>query len=117
MKGSIHRGFYAKTWAIRKSPQGTIFLDEIGELPLQAQSRLLRVLQEKTIERVGGSGALMVDVRIIIQLTETWNEWWKKEHFARICTSESKFFLYIFLPFEREKKIPGFASVLYEKEV
>lgn len=44
---------------------GTIFLDEIGELPLHMQVKLLRVLQEKEIERIGASGTIPVDVRII----------------------------------------------------
>lgn len=44
---------------------GTIFLDEVGEIPLALQSKLLRVLQEKTFERVGGTKTLSVDVRII----------------------------------------------------
>jgi len=44
---------------------GTIFLDEIGELPLEAQVKLLRVLQEKEIERLGGSYTKKVNVRII----------------------------------------------------
>jgi two-component system NtrC family response regulator len=44
---------------------GTIFLDEVGEIPLQLQSKLLRVLQEKSFERVGGSKTLEVDVRIL----------------------------------------------------
>ncbi|MVN76022.1 response regulator [Hymenobacter sp. HMF4947] len=43
----------------------TIFLDEIGELPLELQAKLLRVLQEKEIERIGGKGPLVVDVRIV----------------------------------------------------
>ncbi len=45
--------------------QGTIFLDEVGEIPLALQAKLLRVLQEKSFERVGGSKTLNVDVRII----------------------------------------------------
>jgi transcriptional regulator with GAF, ATPase, and Fis domain len=44
---------------------GTIFLDEIGDLPLSAQTRLLRVIQDKTIERVGGRDPIKVDIRII----------------------------------------------------
>lgn len=44
---------------------GTLFLDEIGELPLAAQVRLLRVLQEGLLERVGGQGPVRVDCRII----------------------------------------------------
>jgi len=44
---------------------GTIFLDEIGEIPLALQSKLLRILQEKSFERVGGTRTLNVDVRII----------------------------------------------------
>ena len=44
---------------------GTLFLDEIGEIPLALQAKLLRALQEKSFERVGGSKTLSVDVRII----------------------------------------------------
>jgi transcriptional regulator with GAF, ATPase, and Fis domain len=48
-----------------RSDGGTLFLDEIGELPAAAQVRLLRVLQDGVFERVGGSRALAVDVRVI----------------------------------------------------
>jgi transcriptional regulator with GAF, ATPase, and Fis domain len=44
---------------------GSIFLDEIGEMPLELQAKLLRVLQEKEIERLGGKGPIKTDVRII----------------------------------------------------
>ena len=49
----------------RLAHNGTIFLDEIGEIPLTLQSRLLRVLQEKEIIRVGGDKVLPINVRII----------------------------------------------------
>ncbi len=44
---------------------GTIFLDEIGDMPLHMQAKLLRVLQDKTVERVGGVNPITVDVRVI----------------------------------------------------
>ncbi len=44
---------------------GTLFLDEIGDMPLETQAKLLRVLQEKQLERVGGNQSFAVDVRII----------------------------------------------------
>lgn len=44
---------------------GTIFLDEIGEMPLDLQAKLLRVLQEKEIERIGGNGQIKTNVRVI----------------------------------------------------
>jgi PAS domain S-box-containing protein len=44
---------------------GTIFLDEIGELPLDAQAKLLRVLQERELERLGGGAPVRVDVRVV----------------------------------------------------
>lgn len=50
---------------VETAHRGTLFLDEVGELPLPAQARLLRFLQERAFERVGGRATLTVDVRII----------------------------------------------------
>ncbi|RFZ90924.1 response regulator [Mucilaginibacter conchicola] len=44
---------------------GTIFLDEIGEMPIDVQGKLLRVIQERELERIGGKGTIKIDVRII----------------------------------------------------
>ncbi|MCP3888236.1 MAG: sigma-54-dependent Fis family transcriptional regulator [Desulfobulbaceae bacterium] len=64
------KGAFTGAVAMRKgrfelADSGTIFLDEVGEIPLALQSKLLRVLQEKTLERVGGGITLEVDVRIL----------------------------------------------------
>ncbi|MGO9018673.1 MAG: sigma-54 interaction domain-containing protein [Syntrophobacteraceae bacterium] len=64
-KGSFTGAIAQKKGRFERADTGTIFLDEIAELPPQAQVRLLRVLQEKEIERVGGTKTIPVDVRII----------------------------------------------------
>jgi len=64
-RGAFTGAITQKKGRFERADAGTIFLDEVGELPLQAQLRLLRVLQEKEIERVGGTKTIPVDVRII----------------------------------------------------
>ncbi|MEW6078446.1 MAG: sigma 54-interacting transcriptional regulator [Thermodesulfobacteriota bacterium] len=64
-KGAFTGATSRKKGRFDRASGGTIFLDEIGELPLPAQVRLLRVLQNKVIERVGGTETIPVDVRII----------------------------------------------------
>ena len=64
-KGAFTGALTERRGRFERADKGTIFLDEVGELPLQAQVRLLRVLQEKEIERVGGSQAIKVDIRIV----------------------------------------------------
>ena len=65
IKGSF-TGAIATTWGkVASADRGTLFLDEIGELPLEVQPKLLRLLQERTYERVGESKIHMADVRVI----------------------------------------------------
>lgn len=64
-KGAFTGALAQKRGRFERANQGTIFLDEIGELPPEAQVRLLRVLQNREIERVGGTKTIPVDIRII----------------------------------------------------
>lgn len=64
-KGAFTGAINRKAGRFELADGGTIFLDEIGELPLELQSKLLRALQEGEFERVGGSQTLNVDVRVI----------------------------------------------------
>ena len=64
-KGAFTGANAAKPGRFEMADGGTIFLDEIGELPLLLQSKLLRVLQEQQFERIGGTRTLTVDVRVI----------------------------------------------------
>ena len=64
-RGAFTGAITQKKGRFERADTGTIFLDEIAELPPQAQVRLLRVLQEKEIERVGGTKTIPVNVRII----------------------------------------------------
>lgn len=54
-----------KTGLFELAHNGTIFLDEIGEMPILLQSRLLRVLQERSVLKIGGQGIIPIDVRVI----------------------------------------------------
>ncbi|MGA2954788.1 MAG: sigma 54-interacting transcriptional regulator [Thermodesulfobacteriota bacterium] len=64
-KGAFTGALTQNRGRFERAHGGTIFLDEIGDLPHEAQIRLLRVLQEKEIERVGGTKPIQVDIRVI----------------------------------------------------
>ncbi len=64
-KGAFTHAIRSRPGRFEVADGGTIFLDEIGEMDLSLQVKILRVLQEKEIERVGGSGCKKVDVRIV----------------------------------------------------
>lgn len=64
-KGAFTGAHLSRVGRFEQANRGTIFLDEIGDLPMEAQSKLLRVLQEQEFERVGSSETVRVDVRVI----------------------------------------------------
>ncbi|MBP7791746.1 MAG: sigma-54-dependent Fis family transcriptional regulator [Candidatus Goldbacteria bacterium] len=65
-KGAFTDALYLRKGRFELADNGTIFLDEIAELPLNLQVKLLRVLQDKSFERVGGEKNIKVDVRLIV---------------------------------------------------
>jgi two-component system NtrC family response regulator len=77
-KGAFTGAFQRKPGKFELADKGTIFLDEIGELPLTIQAKLLRVIQEKEFERLGGLKPMRVDVRILAATNRRLEELVKK---------------------------------------
>jgi len=65
-KGSFTGAGARHVGKFEQAHRGTIFLDEIGDMPLSMQAKLLRVLEESEVERVGGDRAVKVDVRVVV---------------------------------------------------
>jgi len=82
---------------------GTIFLDEIGELPLNVQAKLLRILQEREFERVGGTSTLRCDVRIIAATNRSLEDYMQAEKFRLDLYYRLNVFP-IYVPALRERK-------------
>ncbi len=102
------RGAFTGAVAMRKgrfelAHRGTIFLDEIGELPLQTQAKLLRILQEREFERVGGSETLRCDVRVVAATNRPLEEFVEEGKFRQDLYYRLNVFP-IFVPALRERK-------------
>jgi len=80
-KGSFTGADKTKAGKFEIANEGTIFLDEIGDLPIDAQAKLLRFLQEKEFERVGGTKTIRSDVRILGATNKDLMEMVKKGNF------------------------------------
>jgi len=65
VKGAFTGAVQSRAGKFEAANHGTIFLDEIGEMPLAVQAKLLRVLQEREVERLGGNERIRLDVRVI----------------------------------------------------
>ena len=83
----------AFTGAVARKPgkfeiahRGTIFLDEIGDLPKEAQAKLLRVLQDRQVQRIGSTHAVDVDVRVVAATNQDLDQAITKLCSARIST-------------------------------
>jgi PAS domain S-box-containing protein len=116
VRGAYTGAYKDRVGRFEKANEGDIFLDEIGDLPLSTQIKLLRVLENKVIERVGSSSPIATDVRIIsatnqdlLQLVDKGD--FRKDFYFRINT------IPIFLPPLRERidDIPLLADTFFRK--
>jgi len=80
-KGAFTGALKRKPGRFELASGGTLFLDEVGDLPLSAQAKLLRVIQERSFERVGGTETITVDVRLIAATNKNLLEEVKKGRF------------------------------------
>ena len=116
MKGSFTGAYADKAGLFEMAKGGTIFLDEIGELPQVLQVKVLRVVQEKTFRRIGGSEDIKVDVRIISATNKNLLESVKKGDFR-----EDLYFRLNVIPIkmpplrERKEDIPLLTKHFIEK--
>ncbi len=102
-RGSFTGAFAQKKGKFELANEGTIFLDEIGDLNPELQIHLLRVLQEKTIERVGGTSTISLDVRILAATHQNLEEKMQNKEFRSDLYYRLNVFP-IYVPPLRERK-------------
>ncbi|HNS14544.1 MAG TPA: sigma 54-interacting transcriptional regulator [Syntrophorhabdaceae bacterium] len=111
-KGAFTGAIFRQRGRFERAHKGTIFLDEVCELPHHAQVRLLRVLQEKEVERVGGAQPIKIDLRIISATNKDLRELVEENKFRddlyyRLCVVPIR------IPPLRERKVDIPALVEY----
>jgi len=115
-KGAFTGAYKQKIGKFEYANGSTLFLDEIGDMSLSTQSKLLRVLQDKTVQRIGGHNCIEADVRIIVATHKDLNELIKTG-----CFREDLFYrinvVQIHVPPLRERKedIPPLADYFIKK--
>ena len=103
VKGAFTSAIKDKVGKFEQANGGTIFLDEIGEMPLELQPKLLRVLQEKELERLGDNHTRKVDVRIVAATNRNLQEMAKDGSFRQDLYYRLNVFP-IYMPALRERK-------------
>lgn len=107
-KGAFTGALAQKRGRFERANKGTIFLDEIGELPHQAQVRLLKVLQSREIERVGGVKTIPLDIRIIAATNRNLEQMVKDHQFREDLWFRINVFPILIPPLrERKADIPA----------
>jgi DNA-binding NtrC family response regulator len=115
-KGSFSGAIMQRKGRFELAHKGSLFIDEIGELPLSAQTRLLRVLQEKEFERVGGNFPIKVDVRIIAATNKNLEKEVKEHKFREDLYYRLNVFKIVLPPLrERIEDIPELTKHFIDK--
>jgi two-component system, NtrC family, response regulator len=115
-KGAFTGASTLKKGRFELADKGTLFLDEIGELSMPLQVKLLRVLQEKTIERVGGTTPIPVDFRLIAATNKTLEDEVAKNHFREDLYYRLNVVKAVIPPLrERQEDIPLLMNHFIEK--
>jgi transcriptional regulator with GAF, ATPase, and Fis domain len=115
-KGAFTGATSQKIGKFELATGGTIFLDEIGDMPLTTQAKLLRVLQEKEFERVGGNRTIKVDVRFIIATNKNLPEMVRQGQFRDDLYYRINVFSIVLPPLrDRKEDIPYLVDYFLEK--
>ena len=115
-KGAFTDAVATRKGRFESADCGTIFLDEIGEMPLAVQSKFLRVLQEREFERVGGSQTIHVNIRVIAATNRNLGELIRQGRFREDLYYRLNVFPLVVPPLrERKTDIPLLATHFAEK--
>ncbi len=120
-KGAFTGAYKRKIGRFELADKGSIFLDEIGEMPLELQSKLLRVLQEGEFERLGGTQTIKIDVRVIAATNRKLEEMVEANQFREDLYYRLNVFPIYNIPLrERKEDIPllvgHFVKIYCERE-
>ena len=115
-KGAFTGAHTSKKGKLEMAHKGTLFLDEVGDMSLGAQAKILRVLQEKKFERLGGTRSIEIDVRIIAATNKNLQEEIKKGNFREDLYYRLNVFpIYIPPLIERKEDIPVLVEEFLEE--
>ena len=116
MKGSFTGAINDKEGHFEMANGGTIFLDEVGNLPIDVQAGLLRVIQERKFKRVGGTKEMNLDIRIIVASNENLQEGYRKGKFREdLFHRFNEFSIHIPALRDRKEDILLFADFFLQK--